>query len=196
MQVFQEWLLSIIKALHKKKVGSADPEDNAQRMASTITVMMCLSEVMPSPQLPWESLTVANYSLILSLFYPVPDILSRKSLDLEILMKLIHPEEERVAKLLISFCKHLAFTKHLRNPEWVYAIPLIHFLRKRSVPFGKSEKIHDKILWDDSDLDLARLRKEKTAKKTNIGLVAKSVVRCICAWMLVNYFWILIPYSL
>jgi hypothetical protein len=167
MQVFQDWLFSIVKALHKKKIGSA--EDNAQRMASTVTVMMCLSEVMPSPQLPWESLNVANYSLILSLLYPVPDLISQKSLDLEILIKLIHPEEERVAKLLISFCKHLAFTKHLRNPEWVYAIPLIHFLRKRSVPFGKSEKIHSKILWDDPDLDLARLRRENTAKKTNIG---------------------------
>ena len=133
MQVFQDWLLSIIKALHKKKIESA--EDNAQRMASTITVMMCLSEVMPSPQLPWESLSVANYSLILSLLYPVPDLLSQKSLDLEILMKLIHPEEERVAKLLISFCKHLAFTKHLKNPEWAYAIPLIHFMQKRSIPF-------------------------------------------------------------
>ena len=173
MQVFQDWLLSIIKALHKKKIGSADPENNAQRMASTITVMMCLSEVMPSPQLPWESLSVANYSLILSLLYPMPDLLSQTSLDLQILLKLIHPEEERVANLLISFCKHLAFTKQLRNPEWVYAIPLIHFIRKRSVPFGKSEKIHNQISWDDSDLDLARLRREKTARETNIGLVAK-----------------------
>jgi hypothetical protein len=166
--VFQDWLLSIVKALHKKKIGSA--EDNAQRMASTVAVIMCLSEVMPSPQLPWESLSVANYSSILSLLYPVPDLVSQKSLDLEILMKLIHPEEVGVVvRQLTSFCKHLAFTKHLRNPEWLYAIPLIHFMRKRSVPFGKPEKIHNKILWDDSDLDLARLRKEKTARKTNIG---------------------------
>ena len=171
MQVFQGWLLSIAKVLHKKAVGSA--EDNAQRMASTIAVILCLSEIMPSPQLPWESLSVASYSLILSLLYPIPDLISQKSLDLEIVMKLIHPEEDRVAKVLISFCKHLAFAKHLKNPEWLYAIPLIHFILKQSVPFGKPETTHDKILWNDSklELDLMRLRREKTAKKTNIGYV-------------------------
>lgn len=167
MQVFQDWLLSIAKALHKKTVGSA--EDNAQRMASTITVILCLREIMPSPQLPWESLTVANYSLILSLLYPLPDLISQKSLDLEILIKLIHPEEVAVAEVLISFCKHLAFTKHLKNPEWLYAIPLIHFMLKQSVPFEKPNKNHDKILWDDPQLDLVRLRRKKTAKKTKIG---------------------------
>ena len=166
MQAFQGWLLSIAKALHKKIIGSA--EDNAQRMASTITIILCLREVMPSPQLPWESLSVSNCSLILSLLYPVPD-LSQKSLDLKILIKLIRPEEVRVAKLLISFCKHMAFTKHLRNPEWLYAIPLIHFMLKRSIPFEKPEKNHDKILWDDPDLELVKLRREKTARKTNIG---------------------------
>ena len=167
MQAFQGWLLSIAKALHKKTIQSA--EDNAQRMASTITVILCLSEIMPSPQLPWESLSVASYSLILSLLYPVPDLISQRSLDLEILIKLIHPEEVKVANLVISFCKHVAFTKHLRNPEWLYAIPLIHFMLGRSIPFEKPEKNCDKILWDDRDLELAKLRREKTARKTNIG---------------------------
>ena len=124
---------------------------------------------MPSPQLPWESVTVANYSLILSMIRPMPDLISQKSLDLEILIKLIHPEEVTVARVLISFCKYLAHTKHLRNPEWLYVIPLIHFMLQQSIPFEKPEKNHDKILWDDPQLDLAKLRREKTARKTNIG---------------------------
>lgn len=167
MQAFQDWLFSVAKTLHKKTIASV--EDNAKRMASIITVILCLSEVMPSPQLPWKSLTPANYSLILSMIYPLPDLISQKSLDLEILMKMINPEEKKVAQILLSFCKHLALTKHLKNPEWLYVIPLIHFMLEKSVPFKKPERNQDKILWDDPELNLERLRKDKTANKTNLG---------------------------
>ena len=138
-------------------------------MASVITVIQCFCEVMPSPQLPYGSLSAANYSTILSMFRPKTDLISHRSLDLEILVKLIHPDEEPVAKGLTSFCKYLAHAKHVRNPEWLYAVPLIHFLLQRSCPFEKPETRHDKILWNDPHLDLVGLRTEVKAMKTNIG---------------------------
>ena len=100
----------------------------------------------------------------------MPDLTKRKSLDLEILFSLIHPHETDVVNALIPFCKHLAHSKHLRNPEWLFAVPLIHFLLKRSTPFEKPEKKNDKIVWEDSQLNMAKLR-ERTSVKTNIGYV-------------------------
>ena len=166
-QAFKTWLLSVVKALRKKVVKSA--EENAFRMASVVVVIQCFCGVMPSPQLPFESLTVANYSSILSMFWPMADLISHKSLDLEILSNLIQPNEIAVAKGLITFCKHLAHSKHLKAPEWLYAIPLIHFLTRQSVPFEKPEKKYNKIIWEDAHLELARLRRERTAMKTNLG---------------------------
>lgn len=169
LQAFKSWLLSIVKALHKKVIKS--PEENAQRMASVIAVIQCFCAVMPSPQLPFESLSLANYSTILSMFQPMVDLISHKSLDIEILFQLIHPNEASVAEGLLSFSKHLAHTKHIKRPEWLYTIPIIHFLLQCCNPFQKPEKKCDKITWDEPLLDLARLRKERTAMKTNVGYV-------------------------
>ena len=101
----------------------------------------------------------------------MPDLTKRKSLDLEILLSLIHPHEADVVNALIPFCKHLAHSKHLRNPEWLFAVPLIHFLLRQSTPFEIPEKKNDKIVWEDSQLNMAKLR-EKTSVKTNIGYVS------------------------
>ena len=165
MQIFKNWLLSTIKVLQKKVIKTA--EDNAQRMASVITVVLCFVEVMPRP-LPLEALSVTNYSTIMKMFSPMVDTISRKSLDLEMLLKLIHPHEDKVADGLLFFAKHLAHTKHLKCPDWFYVVPLIHFLLKQSSPFEKPEKSHSKIQWDDPNLELAKLRKEITARRTDI----------------------------
>lgn len=82
----------------------------------------------------------------------------------------VHEASVHVTNALIPFCNHLAHTKHLRKPEWLYALPLIHFLQQECIPFEKPLKNSDKIVWEESKLDLARLR-ERTAVKTNIGYV-------------------------
>lgn len=159
-------------------------------MASVTAVIQCFCAVMPSPQLPYESLSLANYSTILSMFRPMVDIISHKSLDIEILFELIHPNEASVAKGLLSFCKHLAFTKHVKRPEWLYALPLIHFLLQCSNPFQKPEKTRNKITWEDPLLELARLRRERTAMKTNVGYVSSTLIPSIK--LKHNNYWILV----
>ena len=157
--------------LHKRVIRTA--KDNGLRMASVITVIQCFCEVMemPNTQLTFESLNISNYSTILSMFQPIVDLISHKSYDLEIVFKLIHPHNVAIANSVISFCQHLSRMKHLKSPEWLNAIPLIHFLLHRSTPFQKVEKRHDQINWDDPELQLKRLRKQKTAAKTNLGYV-------------------------
>ena len=170
--------------LHKRVIRTA--KDNGLRMASVITVIQCFCEVteMPNTQLTFESLNISNYSTILSMFQPIVDLISHKSYDLEIVFKLIHPHNVAVAKSVISFCKHLSRIKHLKSPEWLNAIPLIHFLLHRSTPFQKVEKRHDQINWDDPELQLKRLRKEKTAAKTNLGYVLTIVCMIFCSYII------------
>lgn len=74
----------------------------------------------------------------------IPDVENRACIDWEILEAFIY-DRKVTSEAVLSFVVHLSHKKHLLQNEWLFAVPLVHFLCQRSQPF------EEKIQWNVKD---------------------------------------------
>ena len=166
VQVMKQCLLSFIRELQVKIC--LQKEEATRKIALVISVIRCFRRMNPD-QLPWKSLSSSDISLIFSTFH-LSDLTSYRSINIDTLIdEVIHPLEVSVASDLITLCERLANAKHFKQPQWLYAIPLIHFLKHQSSPFEDPKKLGREIKWKDpeSHFGLQNLRKW-TSKKNKM----------------------------
>ena len=154
-----EWILTLIDELQVKSVDSM--EENGKRIASVLAITSCIHSLVPPLKL--DSFESSAIAAILSMLCLKPNLENRQHLDLDIVLSLI-PENtwKAVSATLCRLCNHLSSHKDLREPDWIYAVPLIHFLQKKSTPFDTLDL--DNIVWRDACLDLSHV-KSKTGNK-------------------------------
>lgn len=133
-------------------------EENGSRMASVITVICCFSNMIPSC-LRIEHLEIDLIAVMLSMLVMMPDLPREQCKDWNVVSALIpKTSKQAVASNLFGFCTYLARNRNIIKPEWVYVIPLIHFLREQSVPFGNPQLDPEKIKWTDQHFDLGYVK--------------------------------------
>ena len=150
----KEWLYSIVLALKEKQC--ATPEENGKRISAVSSIICCFHMLSPRP------LLIANIACdciadMMSMLTLQPDSENRKCIDYDYVSSLI-PQKMKVADAISRFCTQLLHKRSLRNPEWLYAIPLIHFLRGDSKPFQEPELNPEKMKWEDKNLGLTVVR--------------------------------------
>lgn len=151
------WLLTIIDQLQQFEVTSV--EDNGRRMASALTIVFCFYILIPKPLrmdlIPFEYIEKIFYLLFLR-----PDIDHLTCMDLDFVLSLIPPTNRKeVSDAIIGFSVQLSHHKLLNSPQWLYAIPLIHFLRGTLKPFQKLPCDLHNTTWADKYLGLGHVRK-------------------------------------
>lgn len=166
LQVMKNCLLSFIEELQG---NTCSPEEATRRFALALSVIRCFMRMIRSDQLPWKSLPSSDISLIFSSFH-LPNSTSYRSVSIETMCaRVIHPLEATIASDLITFCERLANAEHLKEPQWLYAIPLIHFVKQQSSPYEAPKKLGKEINWEDpeSHFGLQHLRR-RTLKKNKV----------------------------
>ena len=157
------WLLSIADDLQARPTNT--PEENGGRIVSTVAVICCFYQLIPH-HLRIENIELEHTSLFLSMLALKPVMEGNKCFDYDYVLYLIDPKcRKEVAEAISGFCMHLAHSKTLRNPEWLYALPLLHFLRKDSSPFQKPELDPEKMQWGDKNLGLGSVRRKTSDKQ-------------------------------
>ena len=160
-----EWILTLIDELQMKPVDSA--EENGRRMASVLAIISCIYSLIPNP-LNLDNFESRVIAAILSMLCLKPNLENRQHPDLDIVLSLLPGEKSRKAtsEALCGMCTHLSSHKDLREPDWVYAIPLIHFLQKKSIPFDTLNP--DSITWENSHLGLNHVKSITRNKDTRL----------------------------
>lgn len=160
-----EWILTLIDELQLKPADTA--EENGKRVASVLVIISSIHSLIP--QLKFDNFEPSAIAALLSMLYLKPDLEKQQYTDLEIVLSIL-PENFRkpVSEALCGMCTHLSSSKDLREPDWVYAIPLIHFLQKKSIPFDTLNP--ENISWENPHLGLNHVR-SKTRNKDTIGYV-------------------------
>ena len=115
-------------------------------MCSVLVIMYILFKI--SDQVTPSSISSDDIVQLFSMLHLRPEnVPNQIPPDLNFIMTFIpdqyYPE---VAKVLIHFTTILQ-----AKLEWVYAIPLIHILKKKILPFAKPEVKSDLIKWTDVD---------------------------------------------
>lgn len=129
------------------------PLRNGKRMASAITIICC----MHKKHLKIDS----NYkSALLSMLRLLPDIQSQKCIDWEYVSELMPTAFRTLAcESIRAMILSLSNTRYFSQPEWLFAIPVVHFLYGASVPFQDRILSPCDIPWRDKYIDLGNVRR-------------------------------------
>ena len=168
------WLLSIIEKLQTSP--SDAPEENGCRIASVIAVICCFYQLIPH-HLKIEDIKLDHIAIILSMLALKPVMERKKCIDFDFVRNLIDPNSRKqVAEAIGAFCMYLAHSRALQNPEWLYAVPLFHFLMKDSSPFQMPVMNPEKMQWGDKNLGLTTVRSK--AYNKSFGYVITLLLPC------------------
>lgn len=147
------YLLDITKKLFFVKV-EGNPGHNGKRMASAITIICCIQKNRINIELN-------DVSALLEMLRLMPDIQSSKCIDWEYVNELIPKEfkatvAEYVCIMANSLCRKLYFSQ----PEWLYAMPVLHFLCGVSVPFQNVVLTSTEIPWESKLIELGKVKSQ------------------------------------
>lgn len=103
---------------------------------------------------------VSDMLLMLSLM-PQPN--QRRCDDLDYLNHLISNKNFRnqiVCQSIQGFILYLSHFQHLKQPQWLYSVPLFHLLSGRVTQFQGIELNPREIPWKGKEIELSKIRSE------------------------------------
>ena len=160
----KNFLLDIVEQLYDRNIqGSAMV--NGRRMLSAVIIACCLHEMIPGC-IRLSDIHHQHLRLLLSLFYLMPNVQDQKCDDWDYLIALIPTSFRKAAsESVLALTVHLSHVKYFDLPDWLFAIPVIHFLRVCN-PFHKFELNPRRIPWGDKLIGLQSIRSKTHNDKT------------------------------
>ena len=158
IQTMTSWLLQVVKELHEMPHTPA--LQNGRRMASVLSLMLCFYHLYPT-YINMASFNVDEIALMISMLRISPDVRQRQCVEYDYVNKMIQPQDKKhIADTILMFCNQLHHTTFFVKIQWLYAIPLLHFLQGVSQPFGIPELNPHEMKWGDLSLGLYNLRQQ------------------------------------
>ena len=146
-----KWLLDIAAEVEKKQTHCAD--DNGRKIAVATVLVICCHKLSPCGL----KLQYADRVLLLSLLRLKPNLEAHACHDFCYLKSFMNSATTVDDALCATqtLCTELAKEKHLSCPQWLYAIPLIHYLSKMCTPFQiMLLNPEQSKVWEDKSIPL------------------------------------------
>lgn len=153
------FLFEVINELSNAEVNG-DALSNGKRMLSATIIIICIYKMIQSG-IKIDDISSDNMTTLLSLFCLQPNVQEQKCEDWEYLVTYI-PESSKnfVYEAIQKILNHLMCKKFFNQPSWLFAIPVLHFLKQVSHPFKEIEYDFKKIQWKNDYVKLATVRKK------------------------------------
>lgn len=158
----KDWLLSAAEEV--KAMASSSAPENGRCIVCIAIIFCCLHHLIPR-RVRMSDIPLDNMAQMLSMLALKPDLEKKSCVDYDIVKESCSGEEAKLAEALRTFCTHLLHEKDLRSPEWLFSVPLIHFLRGVSKPFERPVFVPEKIQWGDKTLGLGQIRGKTNDKE-------------------------------
>lgn len=151
----KKWIMDIATEIHERPTYEA--EDRGRKIAIGTILIMCFLK-LPTHLV---RLDYKELALLLSLLELKPDVQAHTCYDFCHFESLMNPStREDVLSAVKNLCTSLALEKHLASVEWLYAIPLLHFLGGRCKPF--QDLVFDPerlVVWKDECIRISDIEK-------------------------------------
>ena len=158
IQTMKLWLLQVMEDLYK--VPCTSVHQNGRRMASVLSVMLCFHYLI-SKYVKMDTIKLDKIALMVSMLKISPDVEQRKCPDYDYVNAMMQPQDKKpLAEAILHFCNQLHHETSFGKIEWLYAIPLLHFLQGVGQPFGNPELDPHEMKWGDASLGLRSLRQK------------------------------------
>ena len=146
-------LFEIVEALYHTDIKQ-NPLSNGKRIASAIAVICCFHHIfLKAEDIPSEIITA-----LLSMLQLMPDIQNKRCADWDYVIKLI-PEtlKESAFKAIQAMIVNLS-KKDPFEPEWLFSLPIIHFLDGNVQQFQPVVANPRAINWEDRMINLPSVK--------------------------------------
>ena len=151
MQVLVDYLLNITRKIFFIEV-QGNPGLNGKRMASALAIICCIRKNRINIELN-------DASALLEMLRLMPDVQSSKCIDWEYVNELIPKKfKASVAEYVRTMANSLCQKKHFSLPEWLYAMPVLHFLCGVSSPFQEVLLSSTEIPWGSKLIELGKVK--------------------------------------
>ena len=158
----KDLLLATLRQLKELQCSSA--HENGMRIVSVLTVILCFCHLIPQ-HIEMSNIANEDIALLLSMLKLNLDEEKKRCVDYEHVNRCMCSIDQQVKKSLtetvLQFCNELHHRTQFNHLEWLYAVPLLHFLQGVSRPFDKIELDADKIQWGDKNLGLSDLKSQE-----------------------------------
>lgn len=156
LQVFVEVLCDVVDKLYHIDIQGNEIL-NGKRLVSVITVILCFDKIIPKV-INFQDIPFEHIVQVVSMLRLMPDVQNKRCNDWTFLDPFIHNNFRReTCEAVLSFVGQLSHQKHFSRNEWLFAIPLVHFLHRKS-PFQARELDPEKIRWKDDIIGLNGIR--------------------------------------
>lgn len=134
--MFIDILGGVVDALYLASKEDPSPISNGRRLISVIVIILCFEEIFANLEnIPFETIIQLVFMLRLR-----PDVKHRTCDDWQFLKLHIHDTHKKVIReAILHFVQQLSIKKHLLQNEWLFAVPLVHFLHEMSQPFQEEQ---------------------------------------------------------
>lgn len=148
------YLIEIVEVLYQHDIKRNVPA-NGKRMASALTIVCCFFKIFART----ENIPSEYISALLSLLQLMPDVENQVCIDWDHVNELL-PGTMKVTAFDAThrLILHLSHDKHFTKPEWLFALPVLHFLNGKSQPFQPIEYKPQEIPWGDRIIGLGYVK--------------------------------------
>ena len=145
LQFILNYLCEVVEILYETDAKSADA--NGRRMASALTIICCFHKIVESVEL----ISFEHIAALLSMFRLKPDTVNKVCDDWDFVNGMLTETMRKAAfDATLQFIVHLSHHEHFSKPEWLFALPVLHFLYGgASQPFQPLEYRPKAIPWGD-----------------------------------------------
>ena len=148
--------------------------DNGKRIICVLIILHLLKRIEHQLQLIDKNRN--DYYFLFSMLLLRPTVDPPQCIDLSYVRTFIPGNGQKdVAELLLHFIRLVLPYNTLKRMEWVYLVPLVHFLKSKTKPFA-APALHSKdIEWLDKDIDLTSIIRKASsvsAKRYDYSITA------------------------
>ncbi len=151
------FLRSVVKIFYGQEIET--PLENGRRMLSVITIMCCISRMVSRFYKLNQLLDHNSIRLFLTMLRLRPEQEHERCIDWEYLDKNIPDDFKKKShdSVQMFIDESSSVAKPLLNTMWLYAIPVMHFLKGVSKPFQEFELNPKGVPFGDKHISLGSL---------------------------------------
>lgn len=153
LQIMIDYLFDIVEILYNTDVKQSGTL-NGKRMASALTIICCIYKIVTK----MEGMPFENVAALLSMLCLMPDAENQVCVDWDIVNELLPKTMNAIAfEATHSLMRYLSRHHHFLR-QWLFALPVLHFLNGTSQPFQPAEYKPQDIPWGDRVIGLGYIK--------------------------------------
>ena len=163
--MLKEWLFPIVDIVRDHPVNTA--EESGKKVMTVIIIICIIGKLLETKLLTLSDIPLPYAASMLQTLCLHPDLEYKKCIDYEFVRSVIPGHYVKDCTSAISkLCDYLMANADIESAEWLYCLPILHFLNNDVKPFDKLDLPPvEKLVFTDRHIKLGSISKRVAEKE-------------------------------